>query len=154
MLKRSIHILLLLTVAFSMLGAGSPDTRFRELGGKMMCTCGCAQMLLECNHVGCPDSPHLIAELHQQIAAGMTNAGILTWFADKYGPTVLAAPLRDNLFDRTTWYIPGAVLLLGILGVILLVRYWKSRQPAPIAPLPHTPSNDALRDRIRNETEY
>jgi hypothetical protein len=62
--------------------------------------------------------------------------------------------LRDNLFDRTTWYIPGAVLLLGILGVILLVRYWKSRLPAPAAPLPHTPSNDALRDRIRNETEY
>lgn len=154
MFKRSIHILLLLTVAFSMLGAGSPDTRFRELGGKMMCTCGCAQMLLECNHVGCPDSPRLIAELHQQIASGMTDAGILTWFADKYGPTVLAAPLRDNLFDRSTWYIPGGVLLLGILGVILLVRYWKSRLPPPAAPLPHTPSNDALRDRIRNETEY
>jgi cytochrome c-type biogenesis protein CcmH len=154
MLKRSIHILLLLTVAFSMLGAGAPDTRFQRLGGKMMCTCGCAQMLLECNHVGCPDSPRLIGELHQQLDAGMTDAGILTWFADKYGPTVLAAPLRDNLFDRTTWYIPGLVLVLGIIGVILLVRYWKSRLPPPANPLPHTPSTDALRDRIRNETEY
>ncbi|HEX3438320.1 MAG TPA: C cytochromes biosynthesis protein, partial [Pseudacidobacterium sp.] len=37
---------------------GSADTaaRYNDLGHKMMCACGCGQILIECNHLGCPDS--------------------------------------------------------------------------------------------------
>ena len=42
-------------LAVVMLGA-DPSSRFNKLGHEMMCACGCGQMLLECNHVGCPDS--------------------------------------------------------------------------------------------------
>jgi cytochrome c-type biogenesis protein CcmH/NrfF len=59
-----------------------------------MCACGCGQVLLECNHVGCPISPGMIAELHTQIDRGGSDASILNWFAAKYGATVLAP--RDS----------------------------------------------------------
>jgi cytochrome c-type biogenesis protein CcmH len=158
MLKRSLQTLIILTAALSMLGAGDPNTRFDRVGHKLMCTCGCSELLLECNHVGCPDSPGLIKTLHAQVDSGVDDRGILTFFASTYGPTVLAAPLRDNLFDRSTWYVPGGLLLLGILGIVLLVRYWKSKQTAltdELTPgLANTPAEDALRDRIRNETQY
>ncbi len=158
MYKRSLHIVVLLVAAFSMLGAGDPSTRFDKIGHKLMCTCGCSQILLECNHVGCPNSTGLIQDLHAQVDSGASESAILTWFADKNGPVVLAAPLRNNFFDQTTWYIPGLVLVLGIVGILLLVRYWKSRlaiaAAAAPAPPPHTAAEDALRERIRRDTEY
>jgi cytochrome c-type biogenesis protein CcmH len=154
MLKRPLHIAVLLIAGFTMLGAGAATDRFDKVGHKLMCGCGCSQILLECNHVGCPVSPTMISELHSQVDAGTPEAGILTWFADKYGPIILAAPLRDNFFDRSTWYIPGGVLVLGILGVMLLVRRWRARTPVAAPVAVGAPADDALRERIRQETEY
>jgi len=36
-----------------LLGAGDNSRRIDRLGHQMMCVCGCNQILLECNHVGC-----------------------------------------------------------------------------------------------------
>jgi cytochrome c-type biogenesis protein CcmH len=154
MLKRLAQSALLIVVAGTMLGAGTPDTRFDQLGHKLMCTCGCAELLLECNHVGCPDSPGLIKVLHTQVDSGASDAAIFQFFAAQYGPTVLAAPLRGG-FDNVAWIVPFALLILGIIGIVLLLRYWRARHlrlapAAPIAP----PADPALRDRIRNETNY
>jgi cytochrome c-type biogenesis protein CcmH len=156
MYKRPLQLVLIVVVAFTMLGAGSPSTRFDQVGHKLMCTCGCAQILLECNHVSCPDSPGLIAELHTQVDAGVSDSGIFKLFAAKYGPIVLAAPMRGG-FDDVAWVVPFAVLILGILGIVLLIRFWPRRHArlAPALPdTPPTPDAEALRDRIRNETRY
>ncbi len=48
-------LLLAVVVSFS-LGATDASSRFNDLGHRLMCTCGCAQLLGECNHVGCPES--------------------------------------------------------------------------------------------------
>jgi cytochrome c-type biogenesis protein CcmH len=146
---------LLIVVALTMLGAGTPATRFDQIGHKLMCTCGCAELLLECNHVGCPDSPALIAELHTQVDSGATDKAIFQTFATKYGPTVLAAPLRGG-FDDVAWVVPFAVLGLGIAAIVLMLRLWTSRRAclAPAVAAPASPEADALRDRIRDETYY
>jgi cytochrome c-type biogenesis protein CcmH len=155
MLKRSLQLVLVVFVAFTMLGAGAPSTRFDKLGHKLMCTCGCAEILLECNHVGCPDSPALIAELHSQVNAGSSDSAIFQSFAAKYGPTVLAAPFRGG-FDNVAWVMPFAVLVLGIFAIYFIVRLWKHRHArmAPAIPILPTPESDALRERIRRETNY
>ena len=156
MLKRSLQLILVVIVSVGLLGAGSPNTRFDQVGHKLMCTCGCAQILLECNHVGCPNSSGEIAELRTQVNAGASDQSIFKVFADKYGPIVLAAPLRGG-FDIVAWVVPFAVLILGILAIILLLRLWKRRHAtlAPALPdAPATPQQQALRDRIRNETNY
>jgi cytochrome c-type biogenesis protein CcmH len=120
-----------------------------------MCVCGCGQVLLECNHVGCPDSDREITELRTELATGLPDAGVLNWFVVKYGPPVLAAPLRGG-FDVVAWIVPFAALLLGIGIVVFLISVWRRRTPRggpPTAP-PSDPLNDARRDRIRQETTY
>lgn len=160
-IQRVIQALLLIVVMVAMLGAGDSDgKRLDRVGHEMMCACGCAQVLLECNHVGCPDSARMIGELHQQLGEGGSDKSILTWFAAKYGATVLAAPIRGG-FDDVAWIMPIALLLLGTVGTAGLVRVWKMRSPerfAPAAPakIPgmDKAAQDAMRERIRRETEY
>jgi cytochrome c-type biogenesis protein CcmH len=141
-----------------MLGAG--QSRYDRIGHELMCSCGCGQILLECNHVGCPDSARMINELRTQLASNSSDTAVLQWFAAKYGPTILAAPIRGG-FDNAAWIVPIAVFLLATVGTFAVVWLWKRRalRMAPaggIGDLPPTPNPEdaALRERIRRETEY
>src|ERR1700722_2236551 len=140
-------------LAVVMLGA-DPSSRFNKLGHEMICTCGCGQILLECNHVGCPVSPVMINELHALMDGGGPDASILNWFAAKYGATVLAAPIRGG-FDNVAWIAPMAVFLLAIVGTGFLIRMWKLRS-SQRRPMTSAGSigGDEIRERIRRETEY
>src|SRR5208337_35261 len=82
---------LAIAVCFS-LGATDASSRFNDLGHRLMCTCGCAQLLGECNHVGCPNSAGELTELRAGINAGQSDQEILDSFVAKYGAVVLAAP--------------------------------------------------------------
>lgn len=141
-------------LAVAMLGA-DPSSRFNRVGHQMMCACGCGQVLLECNHVGCPDSDRMIGELRAQIGSGGTDTSILNWFAAKYGATILAAPIRGG-FDNVAWITPLAVFLLATLGVGFLIRMWKLRagRHELVSTVGPPIGSDALRERIRRETEY
>ncbi len=138
-------------VAVLTLGAASPAVRYNELGHKMMCVCGCNQILIECNHLGCPDSDRMLGELRTAVAGGSNDDAILTAFQDKYGPTVLAAPMLTK-FNVVAWIVPPAVLILGIAGTVVLVRRWRQRA-AMVAPASPAPAFAAMRERIRRETE-
>lgn len=140
---------LAVVVCFSV-GATDASARYNYLNHQLMCSCGCGQVLGECNHVGCPDSPVQLAELRTAMDAGRTDQQILSDFAAKYGETVLAAPTTHG-FDLVAWIAPGAVFLAALLGTILLVRHWSvGRKDA--AEAARTPEMDALRERIRRET--
>jgi cytochrome c-type biogenesis protein CcmH len=155
MYKRALQLVVIIFVAFTMLGASNPTARFGRLGHDLVCTCGCSEILLECNHTSCPTSPGEIADLHAQIDSGASDATIFKFFAAKYGPTVLAEPVRGG-FDTVAWIGPFAFLLAGIVLILILLRLWKARHDrlAPAAPDLPTPDADALRDRIRDETNY
>ncbi|MEO6806908.1 MAG: cytochrome c-type biogenesis protein CcmH [Edaphobacter sp.] len=141
-------------LAVVMLGADA-SSRFNRVGHQMMCVCGCGQVLLECNHVGCPDSDRMIGELRAQIGGGGTDTSIMNWFAAKYGAPVLAAPIRGG-FDNVAWIAPFGVFFLATVGVGFLIRIWKLRsgQHAPASAAGPDVGGDALRERIRRETEY
>ena len=121
-----------------------------------MCVCGCGQVLLECNHVGCPDSHRMIGELSDQLA-GPNGSGadslILNWFVAKYGATVLAAPIRGG-FDTVAWIIPLSLFVFGTLGTAFLVRAWAGRRQLAVLPQTVVPADAVMRDRIRRDTEY
>jgi len=158
---KTLQIALLCIVATAMLGAG--QSRYDRLGHELMCSCGCGQILLECNHVGCVDSARMIVELRTQLASNASDTAVLQWFAAKYGATILAAPIRGG-FDNAAWIVPIAVFLLATSGTVAGVWLWKRRAlslagPAPVigdfpAPEKITPEEAALRERIRRETEY
>lgn len=133
------------------MGASDPQSRFNDLGHKMICQCGCNQVMLECNHVGCPVSPVMRNELMAGIARGDSDNLILQSFVQKYGPTVLGAPTSKG-FNLLAWIMPFAVLLLGLVGTALLVRKWKLHT-VEMPRTPDTPGFKALRERIRRDTE-
>jgi len=142
-------------VCFSM-GAADPSSRFNDLSHRLMCTCGCAELLGECNHVGCPDSPKELDELHTLIDAGHSDKEILTLFSAKYGATVLAAPTTEG-FNLVAWIAPFAVFGAALLGTILLVRRWANvsigKTQAVLAGVDSGDDADReRREKIRRET--
>ena len=164
LLRRGISAIFVCLLAVTMLGANAsmdPSARFGRIGHNLMCVCSCGQVLVECNHVGCPDSKRMIGELKDQIGDGTAGTGlaadsqILNWFAAKYGATVLAAPIRGG-FDNVAWIIPIALFLFATLGTAYMVRLWTARRPAMAggATMSGPVVDDSLRERIRRETEF
>jgi len=148
-LKSAQALALAVAVCFT-LGATDAGTRYNDLNHRLMCTCGCAQILGECNHVGCPNSSEELDLLRGGIANGDTTQKIFDTFAAKYGATVLAAPPTSG-FNLVAWIAPFAVFAAALLGTILLVRHW-AIEKADLVPQPADAEMDALRDRIRRET--
>ncbi|MGC2210077.1 MAG: hypothetical protein WA532_08175, partial [Candidatus Korobacteraceae bacterium] len=61
--RKTIHLLsvgLILLSALLLMGASGDNDpggkRFDRLGHALMCQCGCGQVMMECNHVGCASS--------------------------------------------------------------------------------------------------
>ena len=149
-IKLAQAISLAIAICFT-LGATDAGSRFNNLGHRMVCPCGCAQLLGECNHVGCPDSDRMRGQLAASIRDGRSDKDILAAFASEYGPTVLAAPTTQG-FDLVAWIAPGAVFLAAVFGVILVARHWATTRPRPAAAVQDTPEMAALREKIRRET--
>ncbi len=123
---------LLALIVFAFLGAGDESARFNNLGHRLMCVCGCSQILLECNHVGCTYSDRMRDELIAGLDRGENDDLTLQDFVQKYGPTVLAAPTATG-FNRVAWVMPFLALVLGLVTTILIVLAWKKR-PTLAAP--------------------
>lgn len=155
-LRRALHCTVLAAAVFAFSGASDPSTRFGQLGHQLMCICGCGQILLECNHVGCPDSDGMRNELMTAVSRGDSDSLVEQAFVQKYGPTVLAAPTTTG-FDRTAWIMPFAALLAGIVVLVLIIRAWKNK-PAPaladgIAAPTRGSDLDPFREQARKETD-
>jgi len=142
-----------LAVTF-LLGADPSGARFENLGHKLMCRCGCNQILLECNHIGCAYSE----KMRQELMAGLQGADsddlVLQRFVQEYGGVVLAAPPTTG-FNRVAWITPFAALGAGIFAVVWVVRRWRSGPPPPPATAPPGGALeiDEFRERARKETE-
>jgi len=149
---RTLQCALLCSAIFIFLGAGD---RFNELGHQLMCICGCSQILLECNHVGCPDSDGMRNELMAAVSRGDSDSLVQQAFVQKYGPTVLAAPTTTG-FNRTAWIMPFVALIVGFSLVFYIILAWRNR-PAPaiadgLRPL-RGPELEQFRDQARKETD-
>ncbi|MGB6687353.1 MAG: cytochrome c-type biogenesis protein CcmH [Terracidiphilus sp.] len=157
-MKAAQAAVLAVCVCFS-LGATDAGTRVESLSHRLMCTCGCAQLLGECDHYGCPDRGQESDELNAAVAAGKSDQDVFTSFVAKYGATVLAAPTTHG-FDLVAWIAPFLVLAAGLLGTVMLVRRWKidpavTQSAAAVSDAAsRDPAATALRERIRRETDF
>jgi cytochrome c-type biogenesis protein CcmH len=153
--RRVLQCAILSLAVFAFAGAGDPATRFGELGHQLMCICSCGQILLECNHVGCPDSDGMRNELMAAVGRGDSDSLVEQSFVQKYGPTVLAAPTGTG-FDRTAWIMPFVALFAGFGIVILVIRAWKNRPTSALAdgvrPV-RGAELEQFRDQARKETD-
>jgi Cytochrome C biogenesis protein len=147
-------LVLAAAVCFS-LGATTPAGRLNDLSHRIMCQCGCSQLLGECDHVGCPDRDKELGDLTAMIATGSNDQQVMDQFVAKYGATVLAAPTTKG-FDLVAWIAPFAVFAAALLGTILLIRRWgglggKAQVTAPVAAVSDPAERERL-ERIRRET--
>jgi len=149
--RRAIHCLLVCVTLVTLLGAGDPTSRFNSIGHQLMCICSCGQILLECNHVGCPDSDGMRNELMAAVSRGDSDSLVEQAFVQKYGPTVLAAPTTAG-FDRTAWIMPIVVFIAGFGLVIFVVRAWKNR-PAPALADGLRPVRGAELEKFRDQAD-
>ena len=137
------------------MGAGDDSARFKDLGHRMMCACGCSQILLECNHIGCTYSDKMRDQLMAALDKGNNDDLILQGFVQEYGPTVIAAPSATG-FNRVAWIMPFVVLALGIAFAVHIVRSWKSRPEPALADgitIPRGSELDEFRQKARKETD-
>ena len=152
--KRSVQLAIVILAIFLFMGAGD-DARFNKLGHRMMCTCGCGQILLECNHVGCPSSDKMRNELIAALGRGDNNDLIMQGFVQNYGPTVIAAPTATG-FNRVAWIMPFVALALGMAFVVVVVRSWRNKPTPALADgiaIPIGGELDDYKRRARRETD-
>ncbi|HZQ90479.1 MAG TPA: cytochrome c-type biogenesis protein CcmH [Terriglobales bacterium] len=149
----AVALLLVLTM-----GAGDDATRFNSLGHRMICACGCNQILLECNHVGCTYSDRMRNELSTALTRGDSDDLVLQGFVQKYGATVLSAPTTTG-FNRVAWIMPFAVLAAGTWLAVMFARRWQGRvvtrgAGADLGEIDIAGMDvEALRRRAREETQ-
>ena len=153
-LLRAVQLLLIAVLAMGFMGA-DVDARFNKLGHQLMCMCGCNQVLLECNHVGCSYSERMRGELTASLERGDNDSLALQSFVQKYGNTVLSAPTSSG-FNVIAWIMPFAVFAAASVLTVWLVRLWKSRPVAQPVASPNLGSEqlDKLRKKARQETEF
>ena len=113
--------------------------------------CGCGQVLLECNHVGCQYSDRMRVELAAALDRGDNDDLTLQSFIQKYGTTVVAAPATTG-FGRVAWIMPFVVLLVGLTLVVMVVRAWRNR-PAPALADGIQPLRGAELERFREQAD-
>jgi cytochrome c-type biogenesis protein CcmH/NrfF len=146
---------LIVASALLLMGAsGDPGgQRFDRLGHALMCQCGCGQVMLECNHVGCASSEQMRKELKLAMERGDSDQVILAGFVAKYGPTVLSAPTTTG-FNRVAWIMPIVIFLGGLTAVTVVIMAWKRSTPNPHSNPPGSASGelDEFRRRAREET--
>jgi cytochrome c-type biogenesis protein CcmH len=106
--------------------AAQETSRARELGQKLMCVCGCNQVLISCNHVGCSYSHDMIKQLDERVARNEPDNLTIQAFVQEYGPTVLSTPPARG-FNRAAWIMPVVVPIVALLIFWQVVRRWRQR---------------------------
>jgi len=151
-LRRALPIIAvtLLFLAAAASASAQETARAKALGQKLMCVCGCNQILTSCNHVGCQYSHKMLQELDQLVSRNESDDLILQAFVQEYGPTVLAEPPTKG-FNWAAWVVPIVVPIVAIFLVWEVVRRWRHR--AQLAPASGPGVSPELLARAKHEAD-
>jgi cytochrome c-type biogenesis protein CcmH len=124
------------------------SARAKAVSRRVMCMCGCGQVLGECNHIGCPSRDPMIKDVDRKVALGVSDDLIVQDFVQEYGEKVLAEPPARG-FNWLAWLMPVFATLAGFAVVRAVILRW--RRPAVALPVGPAPSNEML-ERVRRES--
>ena len=133
--------------------AAVSNTDVRRVAEKLQCPV--------CEGTSVADSASPVAEgmratIRTKLDAGESEAVILQYFVDRYGPAILREPPSTGIYSAV-WWVPALALAAGLALVFGLLR--KSRPkaappPSPPIPDPVSPNDQAsYRERLRKEIE-
>ncbi|HLW98119.1 MAG TPA: cytochrome c-type biogenesis protein CcmH [Candidatus Acidoferrales bacterium] len=132
--------------------------RAKVVGLRLMCMCGCNQVLIQCNHINCPSSAPMLKELEAHISTGQADDLVVQDFVQEYGDQVLSSPPNKG-FNRLAVLLPGIAFVLGLGLVSLVIMQWRKQIPVAAQArreLQAKVSPDAMaraRDLANRETE-
>jgi cytochrome c-type biogenesis protein CcmH len=127
--SRVLALLLLLgSIVHPLDAAPAPDLeeQTRAISAELRC--------VVCQNLSVADSPSEMAQqmraiVREQVQAGKSPDQIKEFFVSKYGEWVLLKP-KTTGFTALLWILPYAVLTLGIIAALWLVRRWVKKTGA------------------------
>lgn len=120
--------------------------RTKAVSQRLMCVCGCNQILGACNHVGCSYSHGMIQEVDERVARNESDDLILQDFVQEYSQTVLAEPPAKG-FGSVAWIMPTVVPFVSLFLLWEVVRRWRQRAAVAGASGPKVPAELIARAR-------
>ena len=115
--------------------ATSPKTTLDEVSEKLSCRCGCNLVLNRCNHVQCGSAIPMRERITREIAEGKSRDEIIAGFVRDMGEEVLAVPPTSG-FNWSAWIMPFAMLAVGAVLVIVVLKIMMRRRPVEIQAAP------------------
>jgi len=108
----------------------SDALRLRSLAAKMLCNCGCGDVLSECSHAECKARGPLKQEIAAAIQEGKTDEQVLEAMGARHGTTILLTPPFRG-FDMLLWIVPIAGSVIAVV-----VFTWRRQSAALTARKP------------------
>jgi len=115
---------LVLSLLVVPLALAQQSDRAKALGMRMMCVCGCNQILGVCNHVGCTYSHDMLKEIDTRVARSESDDLIVQNFVQEYGAAVLLLPAAKG-FNVWMWLMPIIAVIGGIVVVRFALVHWR-----------------------------
>jgi len=126
-LKVSFLIALLTVIAFAQTTPPWDTRQINAIAAKLNCNCGCKQHM-DCQmQPGCPVCRTNKQKMMNMLRSGMNESQILDQFVKEQGKDVLVVP--PGIMGVVGPYI---ALTLGLGLVILVMRRYLRKQPAPV----------------------
>ncbi len=148
----------LLAIAYAALLAGCfsattvPNTQ-KAIEDRLTCQCGCGLTVHSCNHLQCGFAVPTRQDIAKSLAAGQTADEIIARYVAKYGEKVLSSPTRHG-FNLVAWYAPYVAVLIGMVGILLLLKRWiGGKLQADAAGTVATVVSDEDRKKLERELE-
>jgi len=123
------------------------DDQVRAIAKELYCPLCQGVTLADCPLPVCQDLRDLIK---QKLEAGQTKEQIFAYFREQYGDQVLAAPPTGGI-NLAIWLVPFAVLVLGGVWALRLIRRWSREPEVAKPPAPVSTISPAERERLERE---
>jgi cytochrome c-type biogenesis protein CcmH len=108
----------------------SPTARAARLEHQLACPVCEGQSVADSNS---PQSRAIRDNIPRQIAAGMSDAEIRSYYVARYTEKVLETPSNSGL-GVVAWGVPTVAILLGAAGIGVAVRRWSTTPRLPASP--------------------
>jgi cytochrome c-type biogenesis protein CcmH len=99
-------------------------------------------------------SAQMRALIREKLEQGQSKGEILQFFVERYGETILAAPVKSG-FSLIAWLAPVTVIISGGIVIWLAIRKWvkgeKESFPEPVTSLPDSTYDEEYRRQLEKE---